>query len=286
MDIDLLKTFLEVQQTRHFGRAAENLFLTQAAVSARIKQLESIVGSPVFTRYRNNLQLTETGRRLVPHAQAIAIAWARAKQEVSLEHNADIILGVGAISGLWDMFLQATLNASYNMADGVIWRAEAQPQDVLVRRLLDRTLDIAYQYESAKHSDIRSQLVQEIELALVRTTNAPAGLDEVLKQYVAIDWGTTFNIQFAKAFGNVPVILHTSLSRIAVSFLQAHEGCAYLPLPLVADQLGERLHVVEQAPKITRKVYGCFHIENKYEHKIQQFLQLSQQKLEIEVERV
>ncbi len=44
MDIQLLKTFLEVKATRHFGRAAENLYLTQAAVSARIKQLETVLG--------------------------------------------------------------------------------------------------------------------------------------------------------------------------------------------------------------------------------------------------
>ncbi|WP_082881977.1 LysR family transcriptional regulator [Oleiphilus sp. HI0043] len=39
MDIELLRTFLEVKNTRHFGKAAEHLYLTQAAVSARIKQL-------------------------------------------------------------------------------------------------------------------------------------------------------------------------------------------------------------------------------------------------------
>ena len=42
MDIDLLRTFLEVYRTRHFGRTAENLYLTQSAVSARIRLLEEI----------------------------------------------------------------------------------------------------------------------------------------------------------------------------------------------------------------------------------------------------
>jgi len=37
VDIELLKTFLEVNRTRHFGKAAEHLFLTQSAVSARIR---------------------------------------------------------------------------------------------------------------------------------------------------------------------------------------------------------------------------------------------------------
>jgi len=33
VDSELLKTFLEVSRTRHFGRAAETLYLTQSAVS-------------------------------------------------------------------------------------------------------------------------------------------------------------------------------------------------------------------------------------------------------------
>lgn len=279
MDIDLLKTFLEVQQTRHFGRAAENLFLTQAAVSARIKQLETIVGSPVFTRYRNNLQLTETGRRLIPHAQAIAIAWDRAKQEVSLDHHNDIILGVGAIAGLWDLFLQDALNDSYHERQGIVWRADALPQDVLIRRLLDRTLDLAYLYESAKHSDIKSSIVHEIDLVLVATPSVIATPENALQHYVAIDWGTTFNIQFAKNFGNVPVLLHTTQSRIAMNFLESHEGSAYLPVQLVAPYLGQRFHLVDQAPRLSRQIFACYHRENKYEQQIQRFISASEQRL-------
>ena len=40
MDVKVFKTFLELAQVGHFGKAAENLYITQAAVSARIKQLE------------------------------------------------------------------------------------------------------------------------------------------------------------------------------------------------------------------------------------------------------
>ncbi len=39
MDIELLRTFLEVVRTRHFGKAAAELCVTQSAVSARIRQL-------------------------------------------------------------------------------------------------------------------------------------------------------------------------------------------------------------------------------------------------------
>ena len=40
MDIKVFKTFIAVAENRHFGKASEQLYITQAAVSARIKQLE------------------------------------------------------------------------------------------------------------------------------------------------------------------------------------------------------------------------------------------------------
>ena len=63
MDTELLKTFLEVSRTRHFGRAAEALYLTQSAVSFRIRQLENQLGVNLFTRHRNNIRLTPAGEK-------------------------------------------------------------------------------------------------------------------------------------------------------------------------------------------------------------------------------
>ena len=69
MDIDLLKTFVEVVRTRHFGRAAENLYITQSAVSFRIRQLEQSLGVNLFIRQRNNIQLTAPGGKATSSRQ-------------------------------------------------------------------------------------------------------------------------------------------------------------------------------------------------------------------------
>ncbi len=71
MDTELLKTFLEVSRTRHFGRAAEALYLTQSAVSFRIRQLENQLGVNLFTRHRNNIRLTPAGEKLLPYAETL-----------------------------------------------------------------------------------------------------------------------------------------------------------------------------------------------------------------------
>lgn len=82
MDTELLRTFLEVQKTRHFGKAAEQLFLTQSAVSFRIRQLEQQLGVVLFHRHRNNIQLTSAGEQLVNPAEQILRQVQQARQQL------------------------------------------------------------------------------------------------------------------------------------------------------------------------------------------------------------
>lgn len=265
MDIDLLKTFLEVKNTRHFGRAAENLYLTQAAISARVKQLEKILSAPLFTRYRNNLQLTPTGERLVPHAEAILIAWERARQDVALKQEQKFVMTIGATTGLWDLCLQNALNEIYEKLTNVSIRAEAHSQDVMVRRLMERTMDVAMMYEPTKSNDLQSVEVAPAELVLVSNESSTSAEDGTIDSYVSVDWGASFDISFAQFFqGSSPPVMHTSLSRIALDFILARGGCAYLPYKLVEEYLGSSLFQVHQAPVIQRPIYMAFHKDNRH----------------------
>ncbi len=263
MDTELLKTFLEVKKTRHFGKAAENLHLTQAAVSSRIKQLETYLGTPLFTRYRNNLQLTAMGERLIHHAELILIAWNRAKADVVLKKNQKKILAIGSTSGLWELIFQDALNRIHQNMPEIALRAESQEPDVIIRRLMERTLDLGLVYESAKIPELISIPVAQTELALV-TTDKGKKINEVLNEdYVLVDWGASFHITHAKFFKNIePPVLHTTLAKIALKFILHHGGSAYLPLRLIDHLLGDRLYRVESSPVIIRPIFACYHAEN------------------------
>ncbi len=100
VDTELLKTFLEVSKTRHFGRAAESLYLTQSAVSFRIRQLETQLGTNLFTRHRNNIRLTLAGERLIiPYAESLMNTWLQAKEISHASQHSE--LSIGATASLW-----------------------------------------------------------------------------------------------------------------------------------------------------------------------------------------
>ena len=73
-DTGLLQAFIAVHRANGFTRAAEQLHLTQSAVSHQIRRLEEMVGRPLFRRPTRRLSLTADGEDLLRHAQLIVQA--------------------------------------------------------------------------------------------------------------------------------------------------------------------------------------------------------------------
>lgn len=71
MDTQSLKAFLAVAEQQSFSLAAEELHLTQSAVSKRIAQLEQHLNTSLFDRHNRTISLTEPGLSLLPRAQEI-----------------------------------------------------------------------------------------------------------------------------------------------------------------------------------------------------------------------
>ena len=71
MNLRKLEIFVRVAQLRNFSRAAEELHLAQSAVSISVRKLEESLGTSLFDRSGNGVQLTAEGRNLLGKAQSI-----------------------------------------------------------------------------------------------------------------------------------------------------------------------------------------------------------------------
>ncbi len=68
-----LHYILEVSRTGSFSKAAENLFVSQPALSKSIKKTEEAIGMPLFDRRTHPLQLTEAGKAYVKAIEKILL---------------------------------------------------------------------------------------------------------------------------------------------------------------------------------------------------------------------
>jgi len=67
----------EVYRARSFSRAAENMFISQPSLSAKIKSVEEEVGAPIFDRSTSPLRLTEVGEEYIRAAEEIGAVESR-----------------------------------------------------------------------------------------------------------------------------------------------------------------------------------------------------------------
>ncbi|MFE3886739.1 LysR substrate-binding domain-containing protein [Streptomyces lydicus] len=81
MDLRRLSSFLAVVEEGHFGRAAARLFLSPAAVTGHVQQLEREFGTVLLER--SPVAPTAAGRRLVSHARTLLAAANAAMDDVA-----------------------------------------------------------------------------------------------------------------------------------------------------------------------------------------------------------
>lgn len=274
MDVDALKTFLEVNRTRHFGQAADNLYLSQSAVSARIRLLEQEVGVPLFTRQRNNIQLTAAGQRLLQYAENILTTWHRAKQEIGTNEDAQIPFTIGIMPSLWDILLQPWIGFMQESLPDLILHAESADAVALMRRIKEGTMDLAFCFDYPQSSDVEIEEVMQIPLILV-SSQAGLTVDQALStNYMLVDWGTSFANAHAHHFAGMPAAhMRLAFGRMAKDLMLHQGGSAYLAEPMVQSELRKKkLFRVKGAPVISRNAFAAYSRENEKAATIQHAL--------------
>jgi DNA-binding transcriptional LysR family regulator len=81
--LETLKIFVDLIQTESFSRAATRNYLTQSAVSQRIRQLESDLGQQLVVRGRGRMKPTEAGRIFYDASKEILDRFAQARDELN-----------------------------------------------------------------------------------------------------------------------------------------------------------------------------------------------------------
>ncbi|MHA7960310.1 LysR family transcriptional regulator [Streptomyces sp. L500] len=102
MDVDLrkLRYFVAVAEHRHFGRAAQALFIAQPVLSRQIRAFERELGCPLFTRSTRSVELTPAGKQLYDEASRITAVVDTALRRVREAHRGGQRLVVGFSPGL------------------------------------------------------------------------------------------------------------------------------------------------------------------------------------------
>ncbi len=142
MDLRHLKTLVTVADADSFASAADQLFITPAAVSQQIRQLESEFDMLLFDRASRPPRLNSNCEELVRRARDLLQQFEQLKSSIHESHVAGR-LSIGSVNGIMVSLLPETLSSLTRRHPGIRLRIEEGSSQSLVRRVQRRELDAA-----------------------------------------------------------------------------------------------------------------------------------------------
>ena len=257
VDINVLRTFLELVNTRHFGKTANNMYLTQAAVSARINLLEDHLSVKLFTRHRNNIQLTRQGERLVGYATKMLELWTQATQEVCAPSDY-FDLSIAAPKSIWSSQLAQLPTKLFSSHKKLHLTIDSLDSSVINSRLIERTLDFGFVYDPSKNTDLATEPIFNLELA-VFSNKANSKISDITNtNFVSIDMGLSFKVMLNRLFPSIQSAVFQAYDwDMVMNYLLQFGGFALLPIQSVNSAKMD-LYLVEDGPQINRTVYLAY----------------------------
>jgi DNA-binding transcriptional LysR family regulator len=137
-----LKVFEAVARHLSFTRAAEELYLTQPAVSMQVKQMEQAVGLPLFEQIGKKIHLTEAGREIYDCSRAIARQLSEAEQVVEELKGVKRGRLLVTVASTVNYFASRLLAAFCERHQGVRVSLDVTNRESLLRQLVANETDI------------------------------------------------------------------------------------------------------------------------------------------------
>jgi DNA-binding transcriptional LysR family regulator len=173
MQLAQLQGLVEIARTGTIGRAAEQLVISQPALTARLKALEDELGCALVTRGRAGSRLTDAGRALLPYAErAIAAIDEGAHRARELAGGRTAALAIGAAPAVSAYVLPAVLRRLRAAHPETQLSVRSGHSEELLELVLEGEVEVGVM-RPLTHPEIVSQPVYEDELILVAHRGHP-----------------------------------------------------------------------------------------------------------------
>ncbi len=181
MELHQLRYFIAVSETGSFSRGAERCGITQPSLSQQILKLESELGQRLFDRLGRSVQMTPSGRILLPRAQRILAEVNSASNAVQQDvEQGKGSLTIGAIPTIAPFLLPEALSELRKRFPDSELHIREDTTDNLVRMLVRAEIDCAIMSPPVQESHLKQEnLFSEDLFALLPKKHPLASIGEL-----------------------------------------------------------------------------------------------------------
>ena len=169
MDTRQLAAFCAVVERRSFSQAAEQLGVTQPAVSLQVRALEKRLGAQLLDRSGRRVEPTEAGARLYRGAQRLLALEQQVLDEVAAEGDGDLsgALSMGASTGPAAVVVPRLLCEFQRAHPAVRVALEVHDTRMVVELVAERRLELGIVGAAPRHRAVRFEPFAYDEVVLV-----------------------------------------------------------------------------------------------------------------------
>jgi DNA-binding transcriptional LysR family regulator len=250
MDVDLIKTFLEVARSGSLVAAAERLHVTQTAITARLKNLESQLNCRLFVRNRAGARLTPDGEHFLGYAGQLVQTWDAARRHLPLPEGYGGLLRLGGEISLGSPLMLDCVDRLRTRMPHHALRAEVADGGILQERLEAGALDVALVYRPEYWPGMQVEQLIEEKLIQVASAQHP-------DPYIYVDWGSDFRQQHDTALPeHAKAALYFNLGPLALQHILQRGGRGYFRTRVAQTYLENGLlRRVADAPEFSYPVF-------------------------------
>jgi DNA-binding transcriptional LysR family regulator len=167
MNLRFVEAFYWVATLKSISRAAEKLFLTQSAMSARIAALEEEMGALLLDRKEKQVRLTAAGQRFFSYAQKFLELQREVKAQMGASAQHAVSLRVGAIESVLHSWLIPWLETLRAERPEIELELTVETTPMLVDQLQRGAQDIVFAAFPASGDGIRNRALESMPMSFV-----------------------------------------------------------------------------------------------------------------------
>ena len=274
MDVQQARTFLEIVNTGSFQLAGQQLFITQSAVSLRVKRMEEELGQTLFTRSKAGAVMTPAGEQFARFARSMLRVWEEAQHQVAVPEGYDSTLMLGAHHTLWPGLGLRWLRLLERQLPRTAFRCEVGRSDSLVRMMTEGTCDVAVLYTPQVRPGMTVEQLVDDQLVLVAADEDFSGIDD--PRYLFVDWSSEFMSAHKTRFPELRSPRVTmSLGSTGLDYVIDNRRAGYFPARVVEEAVADgKLRIVEDAPAFPFPTYVAWQIGVDNEEEVREAVRL------------
>jgi LysR family hydrogen peroxide-inducible transcriptional activator len=265
MDLDQLRYFLRVADRQNFTRAAEDLSISQSALSRSIQKLEEELGQPVFERKTRSVSLTDAGTLLQARAQQVLTILEDTKAEITDDGQSGRVR-VGAIPTIAPYFLPGVLRQFSRAYPKATLIVQEHTTDALLKSCTQGEIDLAILALPVPARYLEFEELFEEELLLVLPPDHPLVAKEKIRikdvdayPFVLLDEAHCLSdtiVTFCRQRSFQPVAVErTSQLAMVQELVSLSHGVSMIPaMARECDQSDRRVYRSFSGQKPTRTV--------------------------------